>query len=68
MVLACVFHTVPLNISNSPKEKERREKSPHHILEEICSSKKQEGQVELMLLTVVRFTGSVSLLSYLHGQ
>lgn len=68
MVLVCVFHTVPLNISNSPKEKERGKKALIIFWKKSAPQKKQEGQVGLMLLTLVRFTGSVSLLSYLHGQ
>lgn len=66
MLLACVFHSVPLNINDSPKEKGGG--NPHHILEQICCSKKHEGQVGLMLLTLVRFTESASLLSYSHGH
>lgn len=63
---------IPLNMSNSQTalKKRKGKKALNHILEQTCCSdvKKHEGQVALMLLTLVRVTGSASCLSYLHGQ
>lgn len=69
MLLACVLHSVLLNINKSQIAlKKRGKKTPNHILEQICCSKKHEGHVGLMLLTLVRFTGSASLLSCMDSS
>lgn len=51
ILLACVLHSVLLNINNSQTALKKKGENAHHILEQVWCLKKHEGQVGLMLLT-----------------
>lgn len=63
---ACVFHTVPLNISNSQTALKEKKKTLIIFWNKSAARMLKKGHVGLILLTLVRFTESASLLSYLH--